>query len=184
MDAVKLECDEEDEESDEDMGFGLFDGDTPPQSPQLQASRKQSLRSVGTMERKANAHFDVERRSAPANPVSTIDEGTLLQRLIKKQSFEGSWSNDDLPCNPMGIVPHSASVIIEKIVAAHPELKREDVGKVVATALAVTYLEKKMASEEETWELIVEKARDWLGEAIEESIMEEVWKEVEKLVAA
>lgn len=144
--------DEADEESDEDMGFGLFDGDSPPQTP--------------IVEKKVN-----------------IDEDTLLQRLIKRQTFEGSWTNDNLPCDSMGIVRHSASVVIEKLVAAHPELDREKIGVAVATTIAVTFLEKKMADQEDTWELVVEKAREWLdGAGLADGILKTIWKEVESLI--
>lgn len=176
--SAAAECEEEEkEESDEDMGFGLFDGYSPPHSPVMAARSRQPVPAM-----KRGPPVSMRSNSAAGKPTSDIDEGTLLQSLIKKQSFQGSWSNEDLPCRPMGIEPNSARAIIEKILSAHPELKRGDVGKLVATALTVTFLEKKMANEEETWELIVEKARDWLGEAVEENILEEVWKEAGKLI--
>lgn len=37
----------------------------------------------------------------------------------------------------------------------------------VATAAVVSFLEKKMADEEETWELVVEKARTWLEDTVD-----------------
>ena len=34
---------------------------------------------------------------------------------------------------------------------------------VLLTALIIAYLEKNFPNEKDTWELIVEKAKDWLG---------------------
>jgi hypothetical protein len=35
---------------------------------------------------------------------------------------------------------------------------------VFATAVAVAYLEEKMADEKDSWELVVDKAREWMEE--------------------
>jgi hypothetical protein len=180
--------------SDEDMGFGLFDGDSPPRSPvdtslvtASHVAKKQKSQTSSDNEDVAGGrvlkNVGPLGDDEPEQQKNKIDNGTLLQRLIKRQSFEGSWSNDTLPCDAMGIKRHTASVIIEKLVAAHPELDRVDVGKAVATALAITFLETKMADQEETWELVVEKAREWLDGAVESGLLEELWKEAKTLVA-
>jgi hypothetical protein len=159
---------EEAEESDCDMGFGLFDGDSPPATPAVTAQN--SSASVV-----AASYVGPDKKPE-------VEEGTVLQRLTKRQSFEGSWSNDDLPCDAMGIQRHPASVVIEKLVVAYPETDRETIGRAFATAIAVTFLEQKLAEHEDTWELMVEKAKDWLDEAVSAKMLVEMWKEAQALV--
>jgi hypothetical protein len=50
------------------------------------------------------------------------------------------------------------------------------------TAIVVIFLSKKMRSEEDTWELVVEKARTWLEHALAEDVLSDVWKMAEKIV--
>ena len=159
---------EEDEDSDEDMGFGLFDGDTPPATPAV-ASASAHAPAV------AASYLGPEKKT-------DVDEGSILQRLTKKQSFEGSWTNDDLPCDAMGVQRHPASVVIEKLVVAYPGLDRERIGKLFATAIAVIFLEKKLIDQEDTWELMVEKAKEWLDEAVPGEMLAELWKEAQALI--
>jgi hypothetical protein len=82
----------------------------------------------------------------------------------------------------MGIQRHPASVVIEKLVVAYPETDRETIGRAFATAIAVTFLEQKLAEHEDTWELMVEKAKDWLDEAVSAKMLVEMWKEAQALV--
>ena len=72
------------EESDDDMGFGLFDGPS----------------TIGLNLPDSNTKVPKSRK---AENSKTLTQESILQRLIKKQSFEGSWARDDLPCDSMGI---------------------------------------------------------------------------------
>ena len=110
-----------------------------------------------------------------------LDEGTLLQRLIKRQSFEGSWGHDYLPYDDMDISGDAVQALVKEIVAAHG-LDNREVSIVVVTATVVKFLEKKLSDDEDTWELIVEKARDWLDGAVSPDILAFVWKETEGIV--
>ncbi|TVY40002.1 von Willebrand factor A domain-containing protein 5A [Lachnellula subtilissima] len=68
--------------------------------------------------------------------------------LISLQDFEGFW------------VPRSE---VEEIMCLQvPENPKVGDQKVFITLVVVSFLEQKMASEEGTWELVVEKARGWL----------------------
>jgi uncharacterized membrane protein len=53
---------------------------------------------------------------------------------------------------------------------------------VLSTAIVVLFLEKKMQEDEERWDLVVEKARTWLGEVTSEDVLAEVWKVAEEIV--
>jgi hypothetical protein len=44
------------------------------------------------------------------------------------------------------------------------------------------FLEKKMQDEEETWELVVEKARAWLENELAEDVLAQVWQLAEDIV--
>lgn len=62
-------------------------------------------------------------------------------------------------------------------------LGQDEAETVLSTAIVVNFLEKKLPEEEETWELVVEKAREWLGEAIDAKLLEEVWKLADSILA-
>jgi hypothetical protein len=107
---------------------------------------------------------------------TNIVTGTLLQRLIARQSFEGSWAAiDKLPCDEMKLDRDAASKAIAKLTETNAD-------KVLATATAVMFLEKKMQDEEETWELVVEKARAWLENELAEDVLAQVWQLAEGIV--
>ncbi|OWY42953.1 von willebrand-like protein [Alternaria alternata] len=147
---------EEKEESDEDMGFALMDSPVSPQSPA----------------------YSPTSPSSPNSKRQKIEEetGTLLQRLIARQSFEGSWAAiDKLPCDEMKLDRDAASKAIAKLTETNAD-------KVLATATAVMFLEKKMQDEEETWELVVEKARAWLENELAEDVLAQVWQLAEGIV--
>ena len=68
--------------------------------------------------------------------------------LISLQDFEGSW------------VPRT---VVEEIMCLQvPKNPKAGDQKVFITLVVVCFLEQKMASEEGTWALVVEKARGWL----------------------
>ena len=113
--------------------------------------------------------------------MAQLDEGTLLQRLIKRQSFEGSWDRDYLPYDDMDISSDAVQALVKKIVAERV-LDNRQVSTVVVTAIVVKFLEKKLSDDEDTWELIVEKARDWLDGAVSPDILALMWKEAEGIV--
>ncbi|KAL1801338.1 hypothetical protein ACET3X_001680 [Alternaria dauci] len=116
--------------------------------------------------------------SSPHSKRQKIEQesGTLLQRLIARQSFEGSWAAiDKLPCDEMKLDYDAASKAIAKLTEANAE-------QVLATATVVLFLEKKMQDEEETWELIVEKARAWLENEVAKDVLAQVWQLAKDIV--
>jgi hypothetical protein len=107
---------------------------------------------------------------------SNTTSGTLLQRLIARQSFEGSWlAIDKLPCEEMKLDRDAAT----KAVTQLSETKAD---QILATATVVMFLERNMQDEEETWELVVEKARAWLENEVAEGVLAQVWDLVEAVV--
>ena len=175
--------------SDEDLGFALMDNDLDdsavfagkrplnckqklaneivysPVSPTLPSSKRQKMEETG-------------KNMAPHMFFSHPDmnPGTLLQRLIARQSFEGSWvAIDKLPCDEMKLDRDAAS----KAVA---QLTETNADRILATATVVLFLEKKMQDEEETWELVVEKARAWLEGEVAEDVLAQVWQLAEAVI--
>lgn len=109
--------DEENEESDDDeMGFGLFDGDD----------------------------------AAP--PSQTTPSTSPIHGIVSLQTFSGAWHwNDDL-----------FAIVWTKGSKPHfdPTFGSEEV---MATAVAVGYLEKRWMASKPVWEMVVEKAKTWMG---------------------
>lgn len=62
------------------------------------------------------------------------------------------------------------------------KLTEANAHQVLATATVVLFLEKKMQDEEETWELIVEKARAWLENEVAEDVLAQVWQLAKDIV--
>jgi len=73
--------------------------------------------------------------------------------LILRQLFDGSWRDyDDTVSEIMGVEIPDA-----------PEGVDDSAPGAWTTLLVINFLEQKMASEEGTWALVVDKARDWLA---------------------
>ncbi|KAF9358073.1 hypothetical protein BGX26_002546 [Mortierella sp. AD094] len=99
--------------------------------------------------------------------------GSKLDILIDLQTFQGPWNWDQMLFKCIGVTATDA----EKVA--------KDNGwdeKVVATALAILFFEKKLAEDKDTWELVVDKARGWLEEQIGQDGIVAVLQEATKLV--
>jgi hypothetical protein len=106
----------------------------------------------------------------------------MLQRLIGLQSFEGSWDMKSSPWDAIGVRPEQVDAIVDELVAAHSRVGREKMASLVSTAVFITFIEENMADQEETWELVVGKARDWMEESADRQIVEEVLMKVKNCV--
>jgi hypothetical protein len=159
---VEAEVDEDDEELEEDdIGFGLFHRGGGSKLRQL--IRASDVANIGVDPPAAPTHIESNKR----RNVYRKESGTLIQRLIARQSFEGSWrALSERLCKEMNIKSEYAS--------GEPTL---------LTAIVVVYLARKMRDEEDTWELVVEKARNWLESVVAEDVLADVWKMAEKIVA-
>jgi hypothetical protein len=173
VDEDDAEEEKEESESDEDMGYALFEGGSGKRHSLIHTIH--ILTSIGFLTRVS------AKKSDPSK-----ETGSLLQRLIALQSFEGSWSTvDDLLCAETKIDKDAVHSAVDKLVkVSQHALEKKDAYKVLCTAIMVIYFEKKMAEEVETWELVVEKARTWIEEATGEDVQGETWKLAESIVGA
>jgi hypothetical protein len=127
-----IDCSEED--SDEDMGFGLYDGYTPP----------------GPVDVTAALHS--ERRSS----------GPFLQ-LVQLQTFTGSWTWTSELEAIIGVTEQQAGNY-------NLPTTTSNTADILATICTVVYLKKKLASEKDAWDMLVQKAQDWLEDETGASI--------------
>ncbi|KAI4643011.1 hypothetical protein J4E93_007080 [Alternaria ventricosa] len=171
--------------SDEDMGFGCFEkASAAPMAHPGQPSALRTLSPAQVLESTGRSGSKRSSRSAmgpsfspPQRHKVQEETGTLLQRLIARQSFEGSWEAiDKLPFDEMKLDRDAAS-------SCNAQLNEQNSEQLLATAVVVLFLEKKMQDEEETWELVVEKARAWLGSNAAEDVLARVWQLAEDVVA-
>jgi vault protein inter-alpha-trypsin-like protein/VWA domain-containing protein len=101
------------------------------------------------------------------------DQGSdVLYQLIAMQTFEGSWKWDD---KFLALL----KLDLKKAVAQSPKVDRQ----CLATALAIRYLETKLEDQKDSWELLVEKARDWLGQQLQASDKENMFGMADKILA-
>ncbi|XP_014558004.1 hypothetical protein COCVIDRAFT_95705 [Bipolaris victoriae FI3] len=127
--------------------------------------------------------FDDDEPSAA--PPSIIDPGKFLQRLIAQQSFSGTWpSIPGLPCREMGINVAEAMEVAQRLVDDGVAKDVSVAEQYVATAAVISFLEKKMANEEDTWELVVEKARTWLEDTVDDAYLDRVLVAGKSIVGA
>ena len=81
-----------------------------------------------------------------------------LDIIISLQRFQGFWELEQKLLNVCGVTRSAAtSTILAKALS-----DKGSQMKVWATIIAITFLERKMAGEKETWELVVDKAKGWL----------------------
>lgn len=110
-----------------------------------------------------------ENNLLPNAPKPTNQQPTdLLGALISMQTFEGFWEYTDALLNLVGVSKTRKPTKVE--------CQRE---AILATALAIAFFKKKLAAEEDSWELVIEKASGWLreqlgGSANVETLVEEV----------
>ncbi|KAF4417383.1 Vault poly [Fusarium acutatum] len=159
--AMPLEEELEAEESDEDMGFGLFDGGPSAPAP---------APSSGFFAMSASSFATTPKRK-------TISDMEPLQALTTLQTFAGSWSwSSDLE-RVLGVtVDQVSKLTLPASVKDHSE--KDDI---VATACAVLFFKNKLQEEMDTWEMLVEKAEGWLEDNIGEDAVSELFSALEKL---
>ena len=89
------------------------------------------------------------------------------------QSFEGWWDVADSRLLALGIK--------ESQVAPLGGAVRDM--RVFGTILATVFLEKKLPSKRDAWELVIEKAKGWLAGAADIDTVQRLTTEVEKMLA-
>lgn len=99
-------------------------------------------------------------------PTSDAD---AVERFIELQGFEGYWdlSLNLLNCFFAKISSAKLSIpSLKGIAAKELSVPAEIQDRVLATALAAVWLQHRLAGEKDTWELVVDKAMDWLRAAV------------------
>ncbi|KAF4967480.1 hypothetical protein FSARC_4975 [Fusarium sarcochroum] len=113
----------------------------------------------------------------PASSAPKISDMSPLNALTTLQTFSGCWSwSADLE-RVLGMTFEEVSKLgLPTAVADNPE--KDDI---LATACAVLFFKNKLKSEEDTWEMLVEKAEGWLEDIIGEESVKELDSILEKL---
>ncbi|KAF1952705.1 hypothetical protein CC80DRAFT_495211 [Byssothecium circinans] len=129
---------------------------------------------------------EVKELSNPPKPDSK-GSGTLLQRLINRQAFDGSWPTiDDLPYEEMYFKIDDAHDIVEHLKSkARDGVDEKMIEALFCTVIAVRFFEKRLTDEMETWELVVEKARllvEGLEDLVGEEAVAKAWEAGDKLL--
>ena len=88
-------------------------------------------------------------------PVSTMTTIEKMYKVIEGQKFDGSWTGEDDLWELLGVTQREVS---EKFVYSDQKDR-----VLIATVAAVAWLQFRVSSEEEVWEMVVEKAKAWLG---------------------
>ena len=104
-----------------------------------------------------------------------------IDRFISLQRFQGYWELSQTLLETCGVAKTStASKMGAKVSSQKPSCE-----SVWATILAIVYLERKMAADEDTWVLVVKKAKEFLQQSgidmqkeMEESPLKELLKEL------
>lgn len=182
---------EGDSGDDEDMGFTLVDEDDDDDdddnygqlvaAPPSSRKRRPAMKSTGGKAPRRQLAIKRCRRAYPsvldsANRVDMKEEEeeedadgeedagkdedeypdttAVMHTLIALQTFSGAWPLNKALLDALAI-RRSARAELE-VCGGSDEVK--------ATALAIAYLETKVEEERDVWEMIVAKARAWLGE--------------------
>lgn len=154
---------EEDDSDDDGMGFGLLGNGT--------GSEDNSDDDMGyaLWEDSDGAQEEEEKEDE--------DSSDVLQHLIIKQSFEGSWGWEDV----LAIMSWDGEDIKKRWAGNDDGVERE---RLMATALVVVWLRKERSDAKSMWELIVDKAVGWLdGRVVGGGTnLEELLKKAEEVV--
>lgn len=113
----------------------------------------------GSAQSSASAHFNA---AAPSPPNLSSPED-LLHHLIALQTFEGSWEWSPSLFATLKIDEARIRQIMPGPNGAN--------GAQLATAIVIAVFEERLAAYKGSWELVVDKARGWLGvdEMVEEA---------------
>ncbi|KAF3000607.1 hypothetical protein E8E14_001274 [Neopestalotiopsis sp. 37M] len=105
------------------------------------------------------------RRSRPSQmqmPPASTDPSTAddkIQGLAILQNFEGYWTWDEKLSSLLGISEQEVLSYIDSSMGA-----ALNTTEVISTVCAIAWLRKMKANEKDTWELIVDKALDWIND--------------------
>lgn len=110
--------------------------------------------------------FGATKASGSEATTTGTSTGDPLQDLTSLQLFEGNWRWSAALEKILGI---SAQDAVNKATQAGlpPSILSSDLkDDILATGCAIAYMKTKLANDKDTWEMIVEKAEDWLREKV------------------
>ncbi|KAI9866893.1 MAG: hypothetical protein M1813_000835 [Trichoglossum hirsutum] len=113
------------------------------------SARKASKESAASLDYSEDSDNSLSL-SSPANPANPTK---LLHQLIDLQSFGGSWDLTGALCVLLGITLDDARAKADK-----------HLWTAWATILAVVFCEVRFQNDADVWDLVVDKAREWLRE--------------------
>ncbi|KAL9097869.1 MAG: hypothetical protein Q9165_000195 [Trypethelium subeluteriae] len=99
-----------------------------------------------------------------------------MEALISLQTFEGSWGWTPELFEILGTAEEAVELAFHEAGIAKAEKN------LLATAIVVCFFRTKLTDEEETWELVVDKAVNWLENGASEETRNAVMATAEKLV--
>ena len=144
------------------------------------ACRKRSRHKRG-LSPTMDGSYRSRKAGSEASVASKPVHSAKLDRIISLQRFQGYWELSQTLLEICGVPKTSTtSKMGAKVSSQKPS--RESVW---ATMLAIVYLERKMAADEDTWVLVVKKAKEFLQQSgidmqkeMEESPLKELLKEL------
>lgn len=99
-----------------------------------------------------------------------------LEALVSLQHFDGSWSWTEKLLDILGQSQLTEEKVEERYGVSMPNTD------MLATALVLAYLEAKLVEERDEWEMLADKAREWLKSELTKSFEKGVVSSVEELV--
>jgi hypothetical protein len=148
------DCDDGSVTRDEDMSLRKSQNSYRHEaaSPKPMAQYMQSIsisKKQKTYQPGAEGSYGEYKKSEEAASGGSSD---ILHALISLQKFEGCWEWEKALWTLLKVDPKKADQMA-------PKTDKQN----LATVLAITFFETKLVSEKDTWELVVEKAYDWLN---------------------
>ncbi|KAK4170513.1 von Willebrand factor type A domain-containing protein [Cladorrhinum sp. PSN259] len=118
-------------------------------APALFGSQQSAPASGGLMSMQSGGFVDFDSFEAPLpDEDGGSSSGDKLETIVALQTFEGKWVWSDRLLTILGLKKDDL-----KVVEGSDE---------VATAAVLAYLEVEMADRKDEWEMLAEKAQDWL----------------------
>jgi hypothetical protein len=133
-----------------------------------------SINDAGRSKKKRASRGHDESQSQAQQRDVTPPPPDKLHALINLQSFEGFWEWNSVLFNALALDQGFVTQRLADTASIEPTYNIYT-PRILATTLAIVFLEKKAAHQQDVWVLIAEKARTWLsktlkGPGVEESL--------------
>jgi hypothetical protein len=135
--------------------FAEFADSTRHRKKARKASSNSHAYEHQTLTKNLETSYGAKESSYSSGSASVEDFPDTLSRLVNLQTFSGKWEWTNGLFQVLGV---SADEVAKLAVPGNPQDKQD----VLATVCAVVYLKIRLASEEDSWEMLVEKARQWM----------------------